>query len=561
MLKSSKHKVLPKSKDGNYGSIEETEIPSVDYSEDLDEDLDKGEDIALSRIPNLWIIEATLFSNVFLSGFDGTVTASTYQTIGNEFNQMSISNWITTAYLITSTSFQPLYGSFSDALGRRNCLFFANGAFTIGCLACGFSKNIYMLSFMRALTGIGGGGLITLSTIVNSDVIPSSKRGIFQAFQNLLLGFGAICGASFGGTIASSIGWRWCFLIQVPISVISSILMNYYVPNQKEYNRQNSSIFQNPGKILRDIDVMGSILIITGLTLQLLYLSLGCSTSKLSWTSPSVLLLLVGSVVILLLFILHERKTSARAIIPMELVNSSYSVVVLSISILVGFASYAYLFTLPLFFQIVLGDSTAKAGLRLTIPSLFTPVGSLITGFSMSKYNCLRLLLYIGISLMFLGNFFFLFIEKTSPNWLIGLFLIPANLGQGITFPTTLFTFIFMFSKSDQATATSTLYLFRSIGSVWGVAISAGVIQLSFAELLRSNLKGLLDENKIKKLIVQLSANSSYIGSLHGEVKNTVIKSFDEATKRAHLMSTLLSLLALILCILKDNLAKPKTRR
>ncbi|KAF4005998.1 Major Facilitator Superfamily protein [Saccharomyces cerevisiae] len=317
---------------------------------------------------------------------------------------MSISNWITTAYLITSTSFQPLYGSFSDALGRRNCLFFANGAFTIGCLACGFSKNIYMLSFMRALTGIGGGGLITLSTIVNSDVIPSSKRGIFQAFQEFTLGF-------------------------VP-----------YVEH-------------------------------------------------------------------------------------------------------------------------VLGDSTAKAGLRLTIPSLFTPVGSLITGFSMSKYNCLRLLLYIGISLMFLGNFLFLFIEKTSPNWLIGLFLIPANLGQGITFPTTLFTFIFMFSKSDQATATSTLYLFRSIGSVWGVAISAGVIQLSFAGLLRSNLKGLLDENKIKKLIVQLSANSSYIGSLHGEVKNTVIKSFDEATKRAHLMSTLLSLLALILCILKDNLAKPKTRR
>ncbi|CAI4282755.1 CIH_collapsed_G0004840.mRNA.1.CDS.1 [Saccharomyces cerevisiae] len=408
-----------------------------------------------------------------------------------------------------------------------------------------------MLSFMRALTGIGGGGLITLSTIVNSDVIPSSKRGIFQAFQNLLLGFGAICGASFGGTIASSIGWRWCFLIQVPISVISSILMNYYVPNQKEYNRQNSSIFQNPGKILRDIDVMGSILIITGLTLQLLYLSLGCSTSKLSWTSPSVLLLLVGSVIILLLFILHERKTSARAIIPMELVNSSYSVVVLSISILVGFASYALYLEIPL----------QKQDYVLRFLPLFTPVGSLITGFSMSKYNCLRLLLYIGISLMFLGNFLFLFIEKTSPNWLIGLFLIPANLGQGITFPTTLFTFIFMFSKSDQATATSTLYLFRSIGSVWGVAISAGVIQLSFAGLLRSNLKGLLDENKIKKLIVQLSANSSYIGSLHGEVKNTVIKSFDEATKRAHLMSTLLSLLALILCILKDNLAKPKTRR
>ncbi|EHN03505.1 Vba2p [Saccharomyces cerevisiae x Saccharomyces kudriavzevii VIN7] len=474
---------------------------------------------------------------------------------------MSISNWITTAYLITSTSFQPLYGSFSDALGRRNCLFFANAAFTIGCLACSLSTNIYTLSLMRALAGIGGGGLITLSTIVNSDVIPSSKRGIFQAFQNLLLGFGAICGASFGGTIASTIGWRWCFLIQVPISIISSVLMNYYVPNQKEYNHENSNIFRNSKRILTDIDITGSILIITGLTLQLLYLSLGCSGSKLSWTSPSVLLLLVGSIAILLLFISHEKKTTARAIIPMELVSSSYSFVVLLISILVGFASYAYLFTLPLFFQIVLGDSTAKAGLRLTIPSLFTPVGSLITGFSMSKYNCLRSLLYVGVSLMFLGNFLFLLIEKTSPNWLISLFLIPANLGQGITFPTTLFTFIFLFPKSDQATATSTLYLFRSIGSVWGVAISAGVIQLSFAKYLRSNLKDMLDENTIAKLITKLNANSSYIESLHGEVKNTVIESFDAATKRAHLMSTLLSLMALILCIVKNNLTKPKTRK
>ena len=132
---------------------------------------------------------------------------------------------------------------------------------------------------------------------------------------------------------------------------------------------------------------------------------------------------------------------------------------------------------------------------------------------------------------------------------------------RGITFPTTLFTFIFMFPKSDQATATSTLYLFRSIGSVWGVAISAGVIQLSFANFLCTNLKGLLDENTIKKLVIKLSDNSSYIGSLHGEVKSAVIKSFDAATKRAHLMSTLLSLLALILCVLKDNLARPRTRK
>lgn len=163
MVSYNTHISLKKKRDSIYGSIAEIES-SESRIQDREEihGADDDEDIALSKIPNLWIIEAALFTNVFLAGFDGTVTASTYQTIGNEFNHMNISSWLTTAYLITSTSFQPLYGSFSDALGRRNCLFFANATFTIGCFACGMSKNIILLSFMRALTGIGGGGLITL---------------------------------------------------------------------------------------------------------------------------------------------------------------------------------------------------------------------------------------------------------------------------------------------------------------------------------------------------------------------------------------------------------------
>lgn len=543
----------------SYGAIPDEEtLEEIQEGSEAIHGADEDENIKLSNIPNLWIIETALFTNVFLSGFDGTVTASTYQTIGNEFNHMNISSWITTAYLITSTSFQPLYGSFSDALGRRNCLFFANAAFTIGCLACGLSPNIIVLSFMRALTGIGGAGLITLSTIVNSDMIPSSKRGIFQAFQNLLLGLGAICGASFGGSIASTIGWRWCFFVQAPICVVSSIIMASYVPNQKEYEDQEIEFLFHPKKILKDIDITGSILIIIGLTLQLIYLSLGSSASDKSWTSPSLIALLLASGVILVVFVYNEAKTTARAIIPLDLVQSSFSFVVLTISLLVGFASYAYLFTLPLFFQIVLGDSTAKAGLRLTIPSLFTPVGGLITGICMSKFNCLQTLLYAGIFLMTLGNFLFLFIERDSPNWLVGLFLIPANLGQGVTFPATLFTFIFAFPKGRQATATSTLYLFRSIGSVWGVAMSTGVIQFYFSKYLRSDLKGLLDEEKINELVSKITSNSSYIGKLHGDLKDIVISSFDSSTKKAHLLSTILSLIALIFCVVKEFLPKPE---
>lgn len=103
-----------------------------------------------------------IFANVFLSGFDGTVTASTYAVIGSEFNAANTASWLTTSYLITSTAFQPLYGRFSDLFGRRACFFTSTLAFMFGCLGCAVSQNIILLNLMRALTGLGGGGLMTM---------------------------------------------------------------------------------------------------------------------------------------------------------------------------------------------------------------------------------------------------------------------------------------------------------------------------------------------------------------------------------------------------------------
>lgn len=101
-------------------------------------------------------------SNVFLSGFDGTITASTYAVISSEFNAANTASWLTTSYLITSTAFQPLYGRFSDILGRRVCFFTATISFMVGCVGCTVAQDVVFLNIMRAVTGIGGGGLMTM---------------------------------------------------------------------------------------------------------------------------------------------------------------------------------------------------------------------------------------------------------------------------------------------------------------------------------------------------------------------------------------------------------------
>jgi MFS family permease len=107
-------------------------------------------------------IEFAIFANVFLYGVDGTITAATYAVISSDFDAANTASWLTTSYLVTSTAFQPLYGRFSDIFGRRICFFVSTITFAAGCLGCGLAKNIVLMNCMRALTGFGGGGLMTM---------------------------------------------------------------------------------------------------------------------------------------------------------------------------------------------------------------------------------------------------------------------------------------------------------------------------------------------------------------------------------------------------------------
>lgn len=299
-------------------------------------------------------------ANVFLGGFDGTITASTYAVISSEFNAANTASWLTTSYLITSTAFQPLYGRFSDILGRRSCFFTATITFMAGCLGCAVAHDVIFLNIMRALTGVGGGGLMTmgksmifqltyhsltsiLATIINSDIIPFRQRGMYQAIQNVSYGFGAICGASFGGAIVDSIGWRWCFLLQVPVSLFA-LVMGYVVLKFPTRHTESS-----PGRtrgIWHQIDVLGACLLILALSVQLVGLSLGGNI--LPWTHLWVILPLVSSVVLLAAFVAVEAKTTAAPLIPLKMLRGQLAVSTQIANVCVGMAAYAVSSPAPL---------------------------------------------------------------------------------------------------------------------------------------------------------------------------------------------------------------------
>ena len=248
-----------------------------------------------------------------------------------------------------STAFQPLYGRFSDILGRRVCFFTATITFLLGCFGCGVAPDIITLNLMRALTGLGGGGLMTMATIINSDLIPFKERGMYQACQNVLHGFGSICGASVGGIIADTIGWRWCFLCQVPISIFALVVGILVIKDTKPVLSaadDNESGFPALSMWKR-IDLSGAVLLVLGLSAQLAALSMG--GNNYDWVSVEVIVALVLSVVLLIAFVVVELRTTAIPVMPISMLTSGLAISNLISNICVGMVAYAVSVLEPLY--------------------------------------------------------------------------------------------------------------------------------------------------------------------------------------------------------------------
>jgi MFS family permease len=179
-------------------------------------------------------------------------------------------------------------------------------------------------------------------------MIPFRKRGMYQALQNGMFGFGAIAGASFGGSIADSIGWRWCFLLQVPIS-IAALIIGYLVIRNPEGGFVLSDNDEGEGgglkAVWRRVDFTGSILLVVAISIQLVGLSLG--GNELPWSSPWVIGSLVVSVVLLAAFLLVEAGTKAIPIIPLRMLRGRLPITIQFANICAGMSAYAVSYPCP----------------------------------------------------------------------------------------------------------------------------------------------------------------------------------------------------------------------
>lgn len=211
----------------------------------------------------------------------------------------------------------------------------------LGCLGCALAPDVITLNIMRAVTGLGGGGLMTMATIINSDMIPFQERGMYQAVQNVLHGFGSICGASLGGVIADNIGWRWCFLCQVPVSIFALVVGHFVITKfeTKLFDDEETQTRRVATSKWQQIDLSGALLLVLGLSAQLAALSMGGNNYQ--WSDYRVISAMIISVLLLGAFVLVELQTTAIPVMPMSMLKGTLAISNQISNVCVGMVAYS----------------------------------------------------------------------------------------------------------------------------------------------------------------------------------------------------------------------------
>lgn len=400
-----------------------------------------AEEVSTTRIV---LILGTSYVGVILGAIDSTIVATLSAPISSEFQSLSLMSWLATAYLISNAACQPISGRLTDIFGRGPGLIFSNVVFGIGNLICGLAQDEVTMIAGRVISGIGGGGLMAISTFLASDLIPLRQRGIVQGIGNICFGSGAMVGGIFGGLLNdhTKLGWRLAFLIQVPPVFLSAIAVAFLVRVPPK---------QSDKSYLARIDYGGVFFTIAFLVLLLLGLNSGGNI--VPWISPLPLVTIPLSFVVFGAMVWWELRAT-QPILPVRLLSARTPLAACLCNFFCTMAMLCGVFYAPLYLQTI-GHSATKAGLMILPSPVGVAVGSIVTGVYMRKTGRYY---EVGVtSLLFFvaGYCCFNILDQNGPQWLVALAFSLVGIGYGGHLTTTLLACIASVDHSQQAVVTS----------------------------------------------------------------------------------------------------------
>ncbi|GLQ99487.1 MDR family MFS transporter [Dyella mobilis] len=413
-----------------------------------------GASVDAREHPPVRLLFSALLLVMLLAALDQTIVSTALPTIVGELGGLEDLSWVVTAYLLTSTIVVPLYGKFGDLFGRKVVLQAAVVVFLLGSALCGLAQNMTQLILMRALQGMGGGGLMVVTMAVIGDVIPPADRGRFQGMFGAIFGLATVIGPLIGGFLVEHLSWRWIFYINLPLGILAlSVISAVFKPRAAHIKHQ--------------IDYAGAAFLATTLTCIVLFTTQGGVT--LPWSSPQLWFTLAFGLVALAGFIYEEGK-AAEPIIPLHLFKERTFLLSCLIGFIIGTSLFGSMTFLPLYLQVVKNSTPSQAGMQLLPMMCGLTISSIVSGRIISRIGRYRVFPILGTLLASIAMTLLSTLDNDTPVTHLYVYIGLLGLGLGMVMQVLVLAVQNSVHFKHIGVATSGTTLFRSIGGSIGVA-------------------------------------------------------------------------------------------
>jgi DHA2 family multidrug resistance protein len=425
---------------------------------------------------NPWLIALTVMLATFMEVLDTSVANVALPHIaGNLSATVDESTWVLTSYLVSNAIVLPLSGWLSSVFGRKRFYMACVVIFTLSSMLCGVAISLPMLIVFRIMQGVGGGALQPVAQAILVESFPLRKRGMAMAVYGMGVVVAPIIGPTLGGWITDNFTWRWIFLINIPVGVLSLVLTSMLIFDPPYMVRKRG---------LR-IDYIGLGLLTIGLAFLEIVLDEG---QRRDWLS-SHLIVFAGFVAVAALIgvIIWELRQKDPIIDLRMLKDRNFALSTLTMFLL-GFVLYASTMLLPVFVKTLLGYTAMQSGLVLSPGGLAIIVLMPVVGFLLTRYQP-RTLIIFGLVVSALGLFRMAHFNLNVDTRTAVLARVVQSAGLAFLFvPMNTLAFAFV-SRERTNYATGLINLARNIGGSAGIAM-VGTMLARRARFHQANLIG-----------------------------------------------------------------------
>lgn len=415
-----------------------------------------------------WAVTAGVMTGMFIAALEATVVGTAMPTVIASLGGLNHYSWVFSAYLVTSTVTVPVWGKLSDLYGRRLLYQIGIIIFLIGTMLSGMSGSMTQLIIFRAVQGLGAGALVPLGMTIIGDIFTLQERAKMQAYFSGVWGLSSVVGPIVGGFITDQISWRWVFFINIPVGIAAALIIGFALKEPKYHEKPS-------------IDYAGAGLLMIAISLLMLATVEG-GTSLTTLFSPDNVLIFAAAVILLLVFVLVEKK-AADPLIPFKLFKNRTVSVSVSARFLAGVAMFGAISFIPLFAQGALGSTATEAGSLLTPLMLSWVLMSVVGGRLLLKVG-FRSISIVGFVILTVGFIFLALFQRETARFWLYLDLVLIGAGLGLTMLTLLIAVQQAVERTQLGIATSLNQFSRAIGGAFGVAIMGAFLTAGLAAQL-----------------------------------------------------------------------------